>query len=219
MACVLAGSSTVWAVAFGQVDNFENGTTQGWSEGAASPNPPTNVATGGPAGVNDNFLRNLSDGISSGGKMVMFNTSQWAGNYVAAGVTRIVADMVNPGNTSLSMRIALLGPNDTAFSSKTAVDLPAGSDWRQVTFDLDAASLTRVQGSRPLADVLADVRWIRILSNKSAPSLQGENIVGSLGVDNIRAVPEPTGALLLVAGAMAALRPRKRAAAGNSRAP
>lgn len=67
-------------VTAGQVDDFEDGTVQGWMEGAISPNPPTNIATGGPAGAGDNFLQNISVIPVSGTvgrRMAMFNTAQW----------------------------------------------------------------------------------------------------------------------------------------------
>jgi hypothetical protein len=54
--CLIASSS--WAVTVGQVDTFEDGTTQGWVAGvlgAVHPVPPAN-ALGGPAGANDNYL-------------------------------------------------------------------------------------------------------------------------------------------------------------------
>lgn len=41
---VLAASPAL-AITLGQVDDFQDGTTEGWSGGAS----PTNVATGGPA--------------------------------------------------------------------------------------------------------------------------------------------------------------------------
>ena len=46
----------------GKVDNFEGGGTQSWREGSGSSNPPTNIGSGGPEGVDDNYLRNSSDG-------------------------------------------------------------------------------------------------------------------------------------------------------------
>ena len=42
------------AVTLGQIDDFEDGSTQLWSEGGRSPKPPTNVASGGPGEADDN---------------------------------------------------------------------------------------------------------------------------------------------------------------------
>ena len=98
LASVMAGGLVVSrdasALTLGQSDGFEDGTTQGWVVnllGSGSPPAatlPTNVATGGPGGANDNYLQLTSNGTGgSGGRLVSINVSQWAGNYTALGVT------------------------------------------------------------------------------------------------------------------------------------
>src|SRR5580765_6962808 len=113
--CLLAVPLCALAINFGQVDTFQDGTTMGWQEGTPSPNPPTNVPSGGPAGAGDAYVQNISSGgFGSGAKMVMFNDAQWSGSYNAAGVTRLTADMANQGATTLHMRVAIRGgPNLT----------------------------------------------------------------------------------------------------------
>ena len=59
---LLASATPLAAVTLGQQDTFSDGSTQGWSEGLVSPNPPTNIATGGPAGAGDRYLQNISSG-------------------------------------------------------------------------------------------------------------------------------------------------------------
>src|SRR5262245_31977559 len=68
------------AVVIGQIDDFEDGTTQDWGSGSSNPNGPANVADDGPAGAGDNFLQLTANGAGSGGKLVAFCTEQWAGN-------------------------------------------------------------------------------------------------------------------------------------------
>ena len=72
------------AVVAGQVDTFEDGTLQGWQNGGASnPNPATHVATGGPAGTDDAFMRVTSNGgAGSGGKLVVFTESLVTQDYL-----------------------------------------------------------------------------------------------------------------------------------------
>ena len=83
-----------------QRDDFQDGTTQGWTTGGANPNPPTWVSDGGPEGVGDGFLRVEGNGSSgAGGNLVAFNSAQWTGDYLAAGVTAIRADLRNLGRT------------------------------------------------------------------------------------------------------------------------
>ncbi len=180
-------SVTAYAITCGQVDDFEDGTTMGWMEGPLSPNPPTNSPNGGPSGVGDNYLHNISSGgFGAGSRMVMFNTVQWRGDYLAAGVTRIEADMANFGATALAMRIAFEG-NATRYGSSTAVALPADGVWHRVVFSLTTADLSLISGVAPLTDVLANLQTLRILSAAGGPSWRGDVIAATLGVDNITA--------------------------------
>lgn len=191
MACLFSLADRASAISAGQVDTFQDGTTMGWQEGG-SPNEPTNVATGGPAGANDAFVRNFSSGsFGAGGRMVMFNTAQWAGNYTASGISRITADMANFGSTTLHMRVAVRrgsGPGVPAYASTSAIVLPADGIWRSVTFDLISSTMTKVGGVDTLATVLANALELRILSAASGPTDIGAVIQGTLGVDNITAV-------------------------------
>ncbi|MEE9297340.1 MAG: hypothetical protein V3W34_20570 [Phycisphaerae bacterium] len=183
------GSLVAYAVTCGQVDDFQGGTTMGWTEGAISPNPPSNVPDGGPLGAGDAYLLNVSTGgFGPGSRLVMFNQAQWAGNYLATGVTRIEADMANLGTTPLSMRIAIEGNLGQRYSSSTAVVLPADGRWRHVSFELTTADLTIVGGATSIGDVLADVQTMRILSAAAGPSWSGDAIAATLGVDNIAAI-------------------------------
>ena len=197
--CLLALALRALAISPGQVDTFEDGTTMGWQEGAPSPNPPTNVPTGGPAGAGDAYLENISSGgFGAGAKMIMFNDAQWAGNYNAAsGTNRLTADMANFGATMLHMRIAIRGgPNQSVYASTSAVVLPTDGVWRAVLFDLTPSGMTNLAGADTLADVLGSVAELRILSAQAGPAASGDPIVATLGMDNLRAVsvtaPTPT---------------------------
>lgn len=188
LTCLLLLPSAAFAITSGQVDNFESGTTMGWREGPFSPNPPQNIATGGPAGVGDNYLRNVSSGqaASAGGKMTMFNTAQWAGNYVAAGVTSIQISMANFGDTPLAMRLALEG-NATEYGSASPFSLPADGQWYTHTFGLGPGELGLIGGVSSLNDALAAVTTLRLVSRVDGPGWNGDEIAGILGVDNITA--------------------------------
>ena len=183
------------AITVGQVDDFEDGTVMGWIEGPTSLNPTTNIPTGGPAGDGDAYLENISSGgFGAGGRQVMFNSSEWGGDYLSQGVELITADMANFGQTPMPVRIAFgQGPgaqNATWYVSEQAVDLPADGQWHSVEFGLSDADVTCVNGgcaSTSLADVLSDVTTVRILSAAS-PGFRGDRIAATLGVDNITAV-------------------------------
>ncbi len=178
----------------GPFDDFEDGTVSGWMEGPASPNPPTNVPDGGPNGPGDNYLENRSSGggFVPGSGLVMFNQAQWTGDYLAAGVTRIEAQMANLGQTDLFMRIAIEGQPLERYGSAVPELVPADGQWRPVVFELSDAFLTRISGSGPLSDVLSGVTTLRILAASNSPAWTGDRVVATLGVDDILAAGDTT---------------------------
>ena len=202
------GAAQARAVTYGQLDNFQDGTTMGWSEGAVSPNPPTNVANGGPLGAGDRYLQNISaGGFGAGSRLVEFNQLQWTGDYSAAGVTAIEADLINLGPTTLNVRLALGGGSfSTRYGSTTALSLPSGGSWQSVSFNLGPAWLSLISGSESLNAVLSGVTELRILTAAAGPAWEGDAIAGILGVDNIHAVPEPDGLFLVGLGGAALIR-------------
>ena len=189
------------AVSLGLTDSFSGGVSAGWTTGANSPNPPTGVASGGPAGTGDGFLRIDSSGASGpGGRLVVFSSGPWAGNYTAAGITGITMDVKNLGATDLSLRLYFENALTSAFSLQ-AIALPAGSGWTPVRFDIQLPAL-----SGAAAATLASAVDFRIYHHPSAGVPQvSPFIAASLGIDNVSAVPEPGAALLMALGLAALL--------------
>lgn len=185
----------------GQRDDLEDGTRQGWDNGGATnPVRAANVSTGGPGGAEDNYLLVRSTGATgAGGKLVVFNSAQWAGSYLDSAVETIEMDVNNQGASALTLRLIFVG-SAGALGSVTPVNVPAGSGWRTVSFPIAAANFSG--GS--FADVMGNVAELNlvhspnvIIARSSAP-----NIAAELGVDNITAVvPEPATAIAL--GALA----------------
>ena len=184
------------AVSLGLTDSFSGGVSAGWTTGANSPNPPTGVASGGPAGAGDGFLRIDSSGASGpGGRLVVFSSGPWAGNYTAAGITGITMDVKNLGATDLSLRLYFENALTSAFSLQ-AIALPAGSGWTPVRFDIQLPAL-----SGAAAATLASAVDFRVYHNPSAGVPQvSPFIAASLGLDNVSAVPEPGAGLLMALG-------------------
>jgi len=179
-------SASVCAQTVGQVDDFEDGTVQGWRIGFSNPNDPTNQGTDGPAGVNDNFLRYTSTGGSNqGSKMIILNTeSRWSGNFTAAGIVRIKMD-VRVTTADLDLRVTLTGTGGR-ISTTNAVTVTAGSGWTSIIIPIEAADMETVPGGSSVSGTLANVTEMRILSSPS-PSWQGETIAATLDIDNIEA--------------------------------
>jgi hypothetical protein len=201
------------------VDDFEDGTTQGWVInllGMGAPPPaalPVNVPGGGPQGAADAYLRLTALGSASGGgRLVAINfMDQWAGDYIAEGVVRIAIQVNNLGTSDLALRLLFAdpggGPPANQAITTDAIALPAGSGWVSVVFDVGPAALTALLGTAELA--LSGATELRILH---APTIgfPGPEVVAALGVDDVRALPEPR-ALLAPAAALAALAARRRA--------
>ena len=203
------------AAVIGQIDTFEDGTTQGWVVGVGPfqpvvPFPPVNVASGGPGGVNDNFLRLTSTGqsgsISPGSRLTALNASQWSGDYLAAGIGAIEMDVRNFGASDLSLRLlfqdGMGGPPTAVAFSTNALVLPTGGGWTHVVFPIAPSDLTAALGS--VSDALSTATMLRIFHG-AAPAFPGEQTAGVLGIDNIRAlavapVPEPATILTLALG-------------------
>jgi hypothetical protein len=192
------------AVLLGQTDTFEDGTTQNWVVsllGLPSPVPPVNNPSGGPAGADDGFLSLTSIAVNlAGSRMTVINfQNQWAGNYVAAGVTGIAMDVNNLGSSILELRLLFEDATpftpaaNTAFSTNP-IEVPAGSGWRHVVFPIEPADLQARTGS--VLGALTGATTLRIFHSTNA-RFPGERIVASLGVDNITAVPEPQVWLVL----------------------
>jgi hypothetical protein len=206
---LLAGSPAA-AISLGQVDDFQDGSVEVWGGGSST----TNVATGGPAGGGDRYLQ-ISSAASNLGAM---NQAQWTGDYAAAGVTHLRISLKNSGPDAVALRISLFGPGGT-FTTTNETVLAAASGWVTADFALDVASLTRVSGSGTLAQTLADVTALLLRHDADPISPPGvaNPVTATLGIDDIKAIPEPASGLLLALG-IGALAARRQVAEPPSRA-
>lgn len=215
---LLATGSLTRGVSVGLTDTFEDGTTQNWVInllGLGSPPAaalPVNVASGGPAGVNDNYLRLTAvGGGGAGSRLSAINfMSQWAGDYIAAGIDTIRMDVVNLGTTDLSLRLLfsdpVAGPPSNVALSQVPLVVPAGSGWVPLVFPVNVAALTALSGDVETA--LRNTTELRLFHGTD-PNFPGPALVAQVGVDNIQAggraagtVPDAGGTLSLLAAGM-----------------
>ncbi|RPI75621.1 MAG: T9SS C-terminal target domain-containing protein [Ignavibacteriales bacterium] len=179
--------TSIFAIEPNQWDNFQDGTTQGWGSGASNPNPPQVMMNGGPSGTGDAYLLVTSNGTSgAGSKLITYNTTQWAGDYISAGVNVISMHMNNYGNETLNMRICVQGPGGSFWSAVPVTLLPQ-SGWQSAQFSLSAAALT---GGTDLNLTLSGTTQVRILHSVAGGSA-GDIITAELGIDNISAAENP----------------------------
>ena len=196
------------AIVIGQKDDFQDSSTDHWTNGPAP--DPVNISTGGPGGAGDRYLRiSAKGGSGAGSKLISFNQTQWIGNYNAAGVTSVGMDLENLSTSALPMRIAFESNSGGAeWATTTAFSLPADNAWHHAIFALSASQMKEVAGSTSFANSLASVRELRVLASQT-PSWQGESISAAIGVDNIAAVPEPAGMVVVVTAGALVLRRRR----------
>ena len=227
--CVLLGGSVSHVQGdpvIGQLD--VSPAEQNWGIGGAGSTAVTVQTLNGPSGNGDAYLQYISDGVGSAGRMMLFNGDpRWSGNYLTSGVTAIELDVRNPGATNLELRLAL-GNGATSnlgswFVSASSVLLPPSNAWTTIRLPLASADMTQVQGTAAYDAVLGAVTQTRILSSVSGLSNRGDQLAGTIHVDNLRAIPEPNaflcvGLLMIASPIVARFRARwvKRNSTGGA---
>lgn len=215
VASMAALTPSAMAIMAGQRDSFSSADTAGWSGGSMT----GVIGDGGPLGAGDAFFRVVADGAGPNGKMTTYNrTERWLGNYTGAGVGRIEMDLRNFSTQPLTIRLGIkmfTGQSVPGYvtSNARAFVLPADGQWHHAGFNITEADMVGVNGPfLPLSDLLVGgvnaFQELRILHSVN-PTLQGDNLSASMGIDNIAAVPAPTAGLLTAAFA-AGLASRRR---------
>lgn len=213
---VLAAGRAV-AISPGSVDTFSTGL-DAWQKGQVNPTYLSTVSSGGPAGAGDAYMRSVADGGGSFGRLTVFNQGQWNANYATAGVTSIRMDLLNSGSSPLQIRIGLRDAGGDGFVSTTPFLLGVGAGWQTADFPVTQAGLTAVGTPAGFGTFLSNGFALRILHATDTGSLNGDTVVGTLGVDNVTALPEPSMAPLVVCGgglAVAALVRRLKRSHGT----
>jgi hypothetical protein len=195
------------AVTGSLLDDFQDGTLQGWGNGGAEV-APTNVSTGGPLGLGDKYMN-----VTSSNHLAVFNAGDWAGDYQSLNLFDVSVDFRNPNASILTMRAVLFGPSGSRWTSTTPASVPTDSAWHHYTFSLRQADLTNVVPGDTYAATISGVSRL-MFRYETTPSSGGSPFVGSVGIDNVQAiVPEPASiGLLTMTGVAALIRRRPRAA-------
>ena len=211
-AWLLGPSSAHAQPVLGQVDDFQTGTSENWNGALGF---FTNVA-GGQGGAGDFYLEvTANGGFGPGSPVATYNDNQWAGDYVAGGISGIQVDLANFGQIDLEMRAMLLFGLGGDWTTTVPLLVPADGQWHTVTFALTEADMTQIGGIGSFNDSLSSVGRLLLRHQSGAPQGPGGGspIVGLLGIDNITAIAIPGPAVLPLLGvaALAVTRRRRRA--------
>jgi hypothetical protein len=200
----------------GQVDDFEDGTTQNWTIGnPTGPFAPSNIPSGGPGGTGDGYLQLNSSGAGGpGGKLTTFNLAQWTGDYIAAGVTGVQVWFNNVGANPMTMRLSFASGfgAGSSFTTATTIALSPGSGWTAGFYPISESTLIRLDGSDSFSQAFLDITEVRLFS-AVAPAFSGDLIAATVGVDDLAVIPEPAASWLVLGGVLilAGLGARSRA--------
>jgi len=180
------------AVTLGQIDDFQNGTTQGWGGSVTS-----NIADAGPAGAGDNALF-VNNNVRP--RIVITSGLQWTGDFTAAGITQISLDIRHQNAFDLELRIGIAngffgqgGSGDT-YVSTLSINVPNDNAWHSIVLPILASDFDPTVANNAVspdaAVALANVTHFRILHNPAS-----ENFLGALGdggffLDNVRAISD-----------------------------
>jgi len=199
----------------GQVDDFEEGTAQGWG----NPTDTSGLMLGGPSGAGDTYLNVFTNFNTSGpgSTPAVFNTDQWAGDYIASGVDEISMDLANfttvhADPTTLNLRLMIFTGFGSIFTTTATVDLANDGAWGTYSFDISEGGVTLVDGGIDYETAMTDVTRLLIRHQPGAPAgINGAPPfpVGNFGVDNITALPTPGGVAILGMATLLSARRRR----------
>jgi hypothetical protein len=193
-------------VTLGQVDDFQDGTTQNWGTDSTI---TTNLPDTGPEEVGDNALD-----VATNSRAVVFNEDQWTGDWIAANLHTIAMDVRSLDNNDLTLWLGIAkGPrsgsgNGDTYVTSSSQPVPGDGLWHSISFPITENDFTNIGGT-DVEKALKGISQLRIIHNPN------QNFIGELGVtgfqlDNIAAVPEPGCLALLAAACLAVTHLRHR---------
>jgi hypothetical protein len=152
------------------VNDFTDGTTQGWGKGSASKVPIT-VET---EADGNKYLKLISEGSKSevpDTKITFHNSKgEWRGNYNVKGAKSISARFKNVGATPVEMHVAVsntLADLRARYVVKTGVTIPNDKQWHEATFSLADVKMVPLGGhgkssaSFSIEETLGNVNSVR----------------------------------------------------------
>ncbi len=185
----------------GLSNDFENSSTEGWRKGNKSRVPPT-IELDSNA---NHYLQiesfgdrvNGSDRSDPDSRMTFFNDGDWLGDYSTLGVISLKARMINLGQEPLHM-VYGLGRDHINCATNSPIELPADSQWREVSFSLLGNDMIctdhdsgEILAGHVLNDALQDVQFNFFFSTEDPTDFSGK-MIAVLGFDDVQAMTYPS---------------------------
>lgn len=207
--CLAIVSATATRAATpGYVDDF-NGGVGNWGGGSEI----VETLLGGVDGPADAYLRIANEFfIENNTKLGVRNTQPvYTGDLIADGVTGFEVSLKDVGtDEDFEIRFGV-GSAFSNFWVSSAFLNPSETEWETLSVDItDASGWVQVLGSGTFEDAIAASDRILIRHDLAPVANPPEDIVGDLGIDNVRVLPEPITGLALLAGGLVAIRRRRR---------
>jgi len=178
-----AAAPSIAGPTFGFFEDFSDGTTAGFISGAMISNP----GTGGVGGDGDGFLR-IARPDSFPGFVGAFNLSpDYIGNYLAAGVTRIIFQLNDiEGDQAFEIHLAIgNGVNFNFWQYNTGFSPPEQS-WEGFKVDLtDSLNFTQIIGTANYTLALTSVDRVLWRHDLAPYVFMPDAIAGQVGLDRI----------------------------------
>ena len=193
-ACVLAASAVLvaplsMAIEPGQTNSFDVGT-EGWQVGNPGnhPAPPEQRNDCGDKGPGDGCLVLTSTGESGpGGRMTVFNTDEWTGNFATAGIAGIAFQAANMGKEDIYLRVRLDSLDGDPLISAQPVLIPADGTYRSGFLKLSGNAFTVFDPKLTEPTIMA-VSSFRLF-HSADPLFMGPREAHVLYLDDLTAAP------------------------------
>lgn len=193
------------------VSDFQDGTTQGWTQGFGG---TAAVANAGPSGAGDFAL----EAVPNPGSARLFphttTTPGFIGDLAGSGVLAIQFDAMAPTSNTDTIELygVVLNTSINRWASLDSATINADGFWGTYTLSLAEADMIQVLGGADYATVFGNVTQIGLRHQDSAAQSGGSSLADAnqqLFLDNIKLVPAPGAAAVLGAGCLLASRRRR----------
>lgn len=198
---LLLSTSYGGGISPGQIDDFQDGTTQNWKIGQViTPPTPVHNMDCGEEGTGDDCLTFISNGGGAGGKLIIVNGQQWAGDYSATGVTaiRFKARLIDGDGVVLRVGMAdsmagQAGGASDVFGPPGALSKIGATltdEYQDFVIPITEDQMDSTFGT-PVGETLADVVSLWIVDNPDQGNWNPRVTMSEADIDDIELIAGP----------------------------